>query len=492
MYARVLGALVIAAILAACGGGSSGPNATVPLPTNKPTLPPPTLQGVQISADSFTDSLGQHDTEVEPSAVAHGQMIVAAFQVARQLVAGGSAIGFSRSVNGGRSWSSATLPGITKISGGSADSASDAAVAYDAAHGEWLISVVPVLNGTVAYPEVSRSSDAVVWDLPVRVGTGDVNDDKEWIACDNVSSSPHFGHCYVSWDDAGRNGLVETSTSFDGGATWSAPRTSSDAATGIGAQPVPLPNGDLVVVSDDANEANVLAITSHDGGATFGISTLVAQIIDHFQAGTLRSGPLVTTAIDATGRIYALWQDCRFEVNCSADDLVLSTSLDGHQWTTPQRLPLDAIGSGIDHFIPGLGVDSNTGGSGAHLGVAYYTYANTVCSASCTLSLAYAASPDGGKTWTAPTSPGGAMELNWLAQTIEGRMVADYVASVFTVGSPTAVYTQALASTGLLNEATYAWSPSVMLAQARRTGVHDRAIAGAKSDHPMRHFVPAH
>ncbi len=487
MRSRVPVAFVMATMLTACGGGSGAPVPSAPSPA--PNTPPPS-QIVRISADSFTDPLGEHDTEVEPSAAVHGDTIVAAFQVARQFVAGGSAIGVATSSNGGRSWFSTTLPGITKITGGSADSASDAAVAYDAAHGAWLVSTIPIVNRDVPYPEVSRSADGTIWNQPVRVGTGDINDDKDWIACDNVASSPDFGHCYVSWDDAGRNGLLEVSTTVDGGATWSAPRTSNDSATGIGAQAVPLPSGDVVVVSDDYDEANVVAVTSHDGGRTFGAATRVAAIIDHLQAGNLRSGPLVSTAVDESGTIYAVWQDCRFETACASDDLVLSTSRDGTQWTTPQRVPLDPIGSGVDHFIPGLGADPNTGGSSAHLGVSYYSYASTSCTASCLLSIDYAASPDRGRTWTAAASGADTMTPAWLATTNEGRMVADYVASVFALGAPLAIYTQASMPGTLLNEATYAWSPNVELARASRTSLADRAIPGAHSDRPKRRLIP--
>ncbi len=485
MWLRAVAVTVMAAMLASCGG-SSGSNAPLPLPTQTP----PAMQPVRISADAFTDPLGQHDTEVEPSAAEHGSTIVAAFQVARQNVAGGSAIGVGTSLNAGITWSATTLPGITKLSGGIANSASDAAVAYDAAHGAWLVAVLPIINANTSYPEVSRSTDGVTWNQPVRVSFGDVYDDKEWIACDNAPSSPYFGHCYVSWDDAGRNGLVLFSTTTDGGATWSTEAHSSDSVTGVDAQAVPRPNGDVVVVSDDYNEASVLATVSHDGGITWGPSTTVASIIDHFQAGNLRSGPLISAEADASGTIYALWPDCRFEQSCVADDLVFSTSTDGRQWTPPQRVPLDAIGSGVDHFIASVGVDPSTAGSGAHVGVTYYSYATSACGSSCLLSAAFAASPDGGKTWTAPASPGATMAPPWLAVTTQGVMVADYVATVFVSGKPVSIYAQAFAPGALLNEAIYAWSPNPVLALARRSALGERPVAGAKSDHPREHFVP--
>ena len=485
---------MIAAMLTACGGGGGSGGGAPPTaqPTVVPTqTPAPVITAIRISADPFSDPFGQHATEVEPSAATHGQTIVAGFQVARQFQSGGSAIGVATSLDGGRTWTAQTLR-ATRLTGGTADSASDAAVAYDAAHGVWLIAVLPIVNGSVPYPEVVASIDGLRWGTPVRVGSGDVNDDKEWIACDNSAASPHYGSCYVTWDDAGRNGVDEVSTSSDGGLTWNAPRTSADAATGIGAIAVSQPNGNVTVISDDQNEVNLFAFTSRDGGATWGPSHPIAQIIDHFQAGNLRSGALVSPAVDGAGRIYAVWQDCRFENQCAADDLVLSSSQDGATWSSPQRIPLDTIGSGVDHFIPGLGVDPATNGAGAHLGLTYYIYANAACANACALSPAYSSSMDGATSWSAPLSLDTSMHPVWLARTTEGVMVADYVATVFSTGNPVAIFANANApAAGLFQEAMYAANPrtgSTML--TRRINRNERPVLNAHSDHPPRHFKP--
>ncbi|HEV7180570.1 MAG TPA: sialidase family protein [Candidatus Baltobacteraceae bacterium] len=488
MDVRAIAAAAMVATLAACGG--SGGTSSVPQPSIPPSLPPsPGSVTTRISTDTFADSFGQHATEVEPSAAVHGETIVAAFQIARQLVSGGSAIGVATSFDGGATWSATTLPGVTRVSGGSADSASDAVAAYDNAHNVWLVAQIPIVASRVPYPEVSRSSNAIQWTMPVPVSSGDGSDDKEWIACDNAAASRYYGHCYVTWDDDGRNGLIESSTSVDGGITWSPASTSADAATGIGAQARPLPNGDVVVVSDDFNEARIFAFTSHDGGATWGASVPIAAIIDHFQAGNLRSGALVSSAVDTTGALYAVWQDCRFEVGCASDDLLYATSAGGAQWSAPRRIPLDPVGSGVDHFIPGLGTDPT---GGAHLGLAYYTYANAACASSCRLAASYASSPDGGATWTAPVAVGAPMANDWLARTTEGRMVADYVATVFAGGRAIAVFADAAALNGsLLDESIYASTPSVSMATAmRRTSTIERPVPGIRSDHRRRHFKP--
>src|ERR1700679_726351 len=101
----------------------------------------------QLSQDSFTNQSSQHMTEVEPGAFANGPVIVAAFQVARISSGGGADIGWATSLNSGISWTNGYLPGLTQFEGSGPNSAaSDAAVAYDAKHGQWLICTLPIGN----------------------------------------------------------------------------------------------------------------------------------------------------------------------------------------------------------------------------------------------------------------------------------------------------------------------------------------------------------
>jgi hypothetical protein len=102
---------------------------------------------------------------------------------------------------------------------------------------------------------------------------------------------------------------------------------------------------------------------------------------------------------------------------------VLTSSPDGTDWSPVTRIPLDPIGSGVDHFIPGLAVDRATAGSGAHLAVTYYFYPNANCTAAtCQLDVGVATSADGGATWTAGTRVAGPMSLQWLPNTSQGYM----------------------------------------------------------------------
>jgi hypothetical protein len=50
--------------------------------------------------------------------------------------------------------------------------------------------------------------------------------------------------------------------------------------------------------------------------------------------------------------------------------------------------------------------------------------------------VAFVSSADGGQTWTPRDLIGGSMQLGWLAQTSQGRMVGDYIStSVFNGGA---------------------------------------------------------
>src|SRR5579863_2735721 len=160
---------------------------------------------VKLSTDTFTNTTSQHATEVEPDTFSFGSTIVAAFQVGRFFDGGSSDIGFATSTDGGTTWTNGYLPGITNIqaAGNPYDRDSDPAVAYDPLHGVWIISSLPIVDSAKAIPAVivSRSTDGINWDNPVSVGGNVTSSDKDWIVCDTWSTSPHYGNCYVEWDN---------------------------------------------------------------------------------------------------------------------------------------------------------------------------------------------------------------------------------------------------------------------------------------------------
>jgi hypothetical protein len=448
---------------------------------------------LKISQDPFTNSTSQHATEVEPDTFSAGSTIVSTFQAGRFFDGGSSDIGFATSSNSGATWTSGFLPGMTTFSTppGPFDRVSDPSVAFDAAHNVWLISSLPLLNTSTsplgAAVLVSRSTDGgLTWGNPVTIAsaTGGSDLDKNWSVCDNTPTSPFFGSCYTEYDDFGNGNQVHVAFSRDGGLTWTEGALPRQGV--IGGQPVVQPNGTVVMPIDNAFETAVLAFRSTNGGVSWTGPVTVARIRDHTTAGGLRSGPLPTAEIDGAGKVYVVWSDCRFRRGCKSNDLVTSTSTDGLTWTAPARIPIDATSSTVDHFIPGLAVDTSTSGSTAHLGLTYYFYPITACTAStCQLNVGFISSIDGGGTWGAATQLQGPMTLAWLANTSQGRMVGDYISTSFGGGLAHGVFAVANPPAGtIFDESMY--TPATGLAAATAAAVVNEPVLSTTSDHPDR------
>jgi len=408
----------------------------------------------QVSSDPYTDSQAQHATEVEPDVFSYGSVVVSAFQVGRVADGGASNIGWATSTDYGATWTHGFLPHTTGNTGGVYTTASDATVAYDAAHGQWLVSYLGILaNGNVDV-DVSRSADGVNWGAPVAVATGTFYD-KNWTVCDNHTASPYYGHCYTEFDTAAAGDTEDMSTSTDGGATWGTIRHPADSPSGIGGQPLVQPNGTVIVPFSSASSNAIRSFSSTNGGGSWTASVLVATTRHHTVAGldsdsvsaptrlpepalapaALRESVLPSAEIDASGKVYVAWADCRFRSGCKSNDIITSTSTNGTTWTTPVRVPIDAATSTADHFTPGIGVDASTSGGSTRIALTYYYYPTANCTTStCRLDAGYISSTNGGTTWSAPTQLAGPMNTSWLPNTDQGRMFGDYIATTVPAG----------------------------------------------------------
>ena len=406
---------------------------------------------VQLSTDTFTNQQSQHATEVEPDTFSFGSTMVAAFQVGRIFGGGSSDIGFATSTDGGVTWSNGFLPGITIFLGGTYSAASDASVAFDSAHGVWLINSLGL--GSRNDVLVSRSTDGINWGNPVVVDNKSSFADKTWMACDNSASSPFFGHCYAEWDDFNLGEKLKMSTSTDGGLTWGA-AVSPTNGFGVGGQPVVQPNGTVIVPFEGSG---MQSFRSTNGGSSWTTPVTISSISSHGVAGGLRTSPLPSAEIDAAGKVYVVWQDCRFRTGCSSNDIVMSTSSDGQTWSSVTRIPIDPITSTLVHFIPGLAVDPATSGSTAHLALTVYVYPVANCTVStCKLMVGFVSSTNGGATWTKPTKLAGPMRLSWLPSTSSGLMVGDYISTSYVNGKAFGVFAMAKQKVGtVFDEAMY-------------------------------------
>jgi hypothetical protein len=108
----------------------------------------------------------------------------------------------------------------------------------------------------------------------------------------------------------------------------------------------------------------------------------------------------------------------------------------GASWSTITRVPIDAVRSWVDHFIPGLAVNKATSGSTAQLGITYYYYPTAACGSSCVLDVGFISSTNAGSTWSTATQLAGPFNVGWVANTSQGRMVGDYISTSYDASGP--------------------------------------------------------
>ena len=447
----------------------------------------------EISTDPFSNTSSQHATEVEPASYAFGSTIVSVFQEGRFFDGGASDIGFSTSTDGGSTWTHGNLPGITKIEGtGTYDRASDTSVIYNQKFKLWLVETLALSETGGAHGAavlVSSSKDGITWNNPATVSIVESGGfyDKPWIGCDNHSVSPFYGNCYVEWDDFSLGDLIEMSTSTDGGTTWSA-KIQAGGGFGNGGLPLVQPNGTVIVPIDDQFLSSVQAFKSTNGGASWSAPVRISTINEHTVSGGMRALPLLAAQMDASGKVYVVWADCRFRSGCSSNDIVMSTSTDGTTWSTPARIPIDPVTSTVDHFTPGFVIDRATAGSTAHLGLTFNFFPKASCTG-CSLGAGYVTSKNGGTTWSAERVLGKGISPGWLPSTTSGRMAGDYQTVAIVGGKSHGVTPLASAPVGsTFNEAMFTNTTGLSdLADGPQfSSANDKPVPNAHSDHPPR------
>jgi hypothetical protein len=400
----------------------------------------------QISQDRLpARSGGQHSTQAEPHSESVGDTVVTVFQIGRFRDGGAAAVGYSTSHDAGVSWREGILPRPPGY-----ERQTDPVVAYDAMRGVWLAATLGLSRSGGTALLVSRSTDGLVWEPPVVADAAPGAEDgldKEWIVCDNGAASPFHGRCYLAATELSLS-TVQVQTSVDGGVTWSRPvfpqRTSPTGA--LGALPVVLQNGDLIVFFTEDHEGPT-ALRSTDGGAR------LSPVNGVFGGGLapvkgVRTAHLISADVDPTGRAIAVWAECGLRSRCDGNDIVLTESTDGVAWSRRRRLPTRATGNA---FMPAVATDPRTG----RIGVLYF--AATGCQRRCRLDAWLLESPDG-RRWTRPVRLSArSLELPWIARSQQGAMLGDYVSISYVGGRPMAVFTAAEAPIeGRLRQATFA------------------------------------
>ncbi len=290
------------------------------------------------------------------------------------------------SLDGGATWRQVVIPGLTRCTGAQAD--------FDYAFDPWVsfgpggavyLSASVFGDAGAGGILVSKSTDGgLTWSDPVPLITEThpmVEDHGDSITADPTDKDLVYGvwtHFPAPKRKAAVQGPAFFAKSSDGGATWRRARQIFDPGPNrltTGNEIVVLPNAELVdgftlIAVDTADQGQVQSSVAVIGSTNQGRSWSAATIVDRLQSvGTtdpetgdpVAGGNLLTDLVvdPASGRLYLVWQDARFNAG-QADVIALSSSGDGGRtWTKPVKVnatPTDLPAGNQQAFTPSVEV----------------------------------------------------------------------------------------------------------------------------------------
>jgi len=395
------------------------------------------------------------NAEVEPWVAvnpANPSNVIGAWQQDRWSNGGAHGLVAGYSFDGGHTWRQTNLPFSACAGGLGYERASDpwVSIGPDGVAYSVSISFNQSNNSNSVAAVVSRDGGQTWGNLSVLIADNEPStqffNDKESVTADPLKA----GVAYAVWDrleEPNSNpyadlhaqayrGPTYFSKTVDGGKTWSAPaqivKVPSRQQT-IGNQiVVNRQDGtlydffDLIAPPQQPSPYKVAFIKSTDGGATWTSPQVIADletvpVVDPNTGEALRTRDIIPEpAIDpATGQLYVVWQDARFNGG-NYDEIALSSSTDGGRtWSAPLRVNTP---SGKLAFNPGVHVNS-----AGTVAVTYYDIRHLAAGDTATLPGDYwmTTSSDGGKTFGNETHLAGSFDLK-TAPYAEGYFVGDY------------------------------------------------------------------
>ncbi|MGF6757132.1 sialidase family protein [Paraburkholderia sp. GAS42] len=395
------------------------------------------------------------NAEVEPWLAvnpANPSNLIGVWQQDRWSNGGAHGLVAAASFDGGHTWKQTKLPFSACANGLGYERASDpwVSIGPDGTAYSVSISFNQSSNNNAVAAAVSKDGGLSWENLSVIIADNEPTlqffNDKE-----SVTANPtRAGVAYAVWDrlelpngnpyanlhTVAFRGPSMFSKTVDGGVTWSSPsvivKVPSRQQT-IGNQiVVNSRTGTLYdffdLISPPFNKAagKVAFIKSTDDGATWTKPQIIAgletvPVTDPNTGEPVRTGDVIPEpAIDpATGQLYVVWQDSRFNGG-QYDEIALSTSSDGGQtWSAPLRVNTP---SGRPAFNPGVRVNS-----AGTVAVTYYDFRTLLAGNTSTLPTDYwqTTSTDGGKSFSSELHLAGSFDLK-TAPNAEGFFVGDY------------------------------------------------------------------
>jgi hypothetical protein len=417
----------------------------------------------EIARDTVRGPAGsQADTAVEPFVAVdpdRPSVVVAVFQMGRFPDGGAAAIGFAASDDGGATWTSGVLPGLTRAAGGAYLRVSDPSVAFGPDGSAYASSIViggPDRGGAIA---VHLSDDhGRTWNPPVfleRTPAG-AGGDFPRIAVDTGPAGRHVGRVYVTYVHRDRAAIR---WSDDRAVTWS-PRRFVSPGTGFVPNVVVGPKGDLTVVYfllGPQQRRRLFSRTSRDGGTSFDPPVPVGVMRARASRG-LRAAGVEETAVDPVkGTLFVVWEDAS-DRDDGLNDVVLSRSHDGGStWTPPTRVNPDGSGSGRDHLQP------NVEALDGRVQVVFFTRDGPASRPSPFVQLRSVSSDDGGVTFEGERTIGPPADLRVAAVVRPGRtrFLGDYIGVASSAGSLVVVWSRSFPQGAAASRHSTIWASIV-------------------------------
>ena len=341
----------------------------------------------------------------------HPNHLVGVWQQDRWSNDGARGIVAGVSFNGGRTWRTVVIPGLTLVSGGSYQRTSDPWVAF-APNGTVYVTSVPFNQeeqGGQSAVSVNKSTDGgLSWSNPVLL----IQDPSPLIQTDkdSITTDPRRSRfAYAVWEQleippalVGFRGPAQFARTTNGGRTWEPARTIYDPgpnALTINHQILVTPGGTLLDFFTEfratfgpsgvsSTTSTLSLMRSTDRGQTWNAPLQVTPMLgvpvtdpDNGQPVRTASTPegvpaeFASVAIDPdNGHLYAVWQDARFSGG-QYDSVAFSMSSDGGlTWSTPiaiNKTPTNILPADQQAFNPTIRVAAD-----GTLAVSYYDFRN--------------------------------------------------------------------------------------------------------------------
>jgi hypothetical protein len=305
---------------------------------------------------------------------------------------GGLGIGVAVTFNGGHTWETGAVPGLTLATGGTYQTAGDPWLSFAPSGDLYFSAITADLRLTRSALVVEKSTDGgLTWSGPttlIQSDTSRIFNDKPSITADPTAP----GYAYAVWSQVTSSGGPEMfSRTTNGGQSWDAPSTILDPGGGTEAQ------GNIMVVSPDGTlndfmnvcrlqpgqlKNTLSLIRSSDKGQTWQNPIQVARNLsisvtdpDTAQPVDSEGGleALSAVAVDPhNGNLYAVWQDARFS-NSQYDSIAFSMSTDGgFNWSAPiqvNQTPSNLPPGDQQAFLPSVAVAAD-----GTVAVTYYDF----------------------------------------------------------------------------------------------------------------------